>query len=172
MQIDWVELHRLNRVWRGWMDVHSNFVTPDTLDSLRYCRIEANEGADLELRAKLPQHARNNERQHTIPGELAQVVMLCLTALDEIVINKLMPVYQIDPDLPLTLDTICTLADRAVMEYIQDFAYWIDLTHILLVTITELAVVNVESDLRQCWWQLAWKHANYHMHGYPEELKP
>lgn len=167
---DWVELHRLNRVWREWMDAHSKFVTPDTIDSLRYARIEANEAADLELRQKLPDHARNNERNHTIFGELAQVAMLVLTALPKIDFEKAAQDRLFHSELP-AIDSFCDLANSAVVECVQNFDYWRAYAHALLMTIETYPGFDANTHLRQCWSALAWKHASQHMHEYPEELK-
>lgn len=169
-QPNWAELHRLNRVWREWMDTHSQFATPDTIDSLRYARIEANEAADLELRQKLPAHARNNERNHTIPGELAQVVMLLLTALPTIDFALAEREGLCLSDLP-RLDDICDLANSAVIECAAGFDYWTGYAHALLRATEHWPGLDIAAELRRCWSALAWKHASYHMHEYPEELK-
>lgn len=166
-QINWPELHRLNRVWRAWMDVHSNFVTPKTITLLRCARIEANEAADIEIRTDEPAMARNNERQHTITGELAQVGMLTLTAMLEF--DQEIE----DCTIGATMDDICDCANQTVMDYSPDDALnvWQWNAQQLLYMIAKYPDVNVPADLRQCWLQLAQKHASYHMDKYPEELK-
>jgi hypothetical protein len=148
------------------MDGRSKFVTPSTIDCLRYARIECNEGADVELRERLPDHARNNQRNHTVRSELAQVVMLALTALPDMthVVNE-------SGDYAgFTMDQLCDIANLAVIYAFSDCNWHITACD-LLAAISRYPGVEVEADLRQCWSALAWKHASQHMSGYPEELK-
>jgi hypothetical protein len=149
------------------MDGRSKFVTPSTLDSLRYARIECNEGADIELRERLPEHARNNGRNHTVRSELAQVVMLLLTALPD---ASLFSVAEASGTM--TMDRLCHEANMLVIYAIDGYGWKINVCICdLLLDIARHPGVEVEADLRQCWSALAWKHASQHMSGYPEELK-
>ncbi|TXH52424.1 MAG: hypothetical protein E6Q97_15875 [Desulfurellales bacterium] len=200
--IDWAELHRLNRTWRAWMDNHSAFVTPETIDSLRYAAGEArearmelsaiaaellirylvevapvntveilrimdshaHESRDLWMRERLPSHARNHPRANKIRQELAQVVMLALTALDGVDMGKIVPAHEID------LDYICDTANQAITDYGAFLTGWCWTVHHLLAAVAAYPGVDVAADLRECWSRLAWKHASRDMGLYPKEL--
>lgn len=200
--IDWIELHRLNRAWRAWMDAHSAFVTPETIDSLRYAAGEAREASmelsaitaellirylvevapvntaeilrimdshahesrDLWMRERLPAHARNHPRANKIRQELAQVVMLALTALDNVDMGWIVPVTAAD------LDYICKTASQAVDDYGVSLDGWRWTVHHLLAAAAAYPGVDVAADLRECWSRLAWKHASRDMGQYPKEL--
>jgi hypothetical protein len=207
-QIDWSELHRLNRVWRQWMDGRSKFVTPsEPVNTLRYAADESREAKreyrimhadmlaeyllevapvgtkalldaaddvackarDVWMREQLPEHARNNKRARTVRQELAQVVMLILTALPEIS-TPLMSITMPQSDrLLCDMDSICDQANQCVKYF--DSSVLRGVAHTLLVSISIYPGVEVEADLRQCWSVLAWKHASLHIGKYPEELK-
>jgi hypothetical protein len=207
-QPNWPELHRLNRIWRQWMDARSKFVTPaQTVTTLQYTSGETREAKreyrlmhadllaeyllevapvgtkaaldaaddaahramDLWIREQMPTHARNSKRRRTIRQELAQVVMLALTALPEIDFARSREESLDSSDLP-AMDNICSLATAMVDEAVQGFSYWMVYCHVLLDAIYAGIGVEVDADLRQCWLALARKHASEYMHQYPEEL--
>ena len=204
-QIDWSELHRLNRVWRQWMDGRSKFVTPsEPVNTLRYAADESREAKreyrlmhadmlaeyllevapvgtkalldaaddvackarDVWMREQLPEHARNNKRARTVRQELAQVVMLLLTALPDMT----HAVSESGDYAGFTMDQLCDIANLAVIYAVNDCNWHITACD-LLAAISHYPGVEVEADLRQCWSALAWKHASQHMSQYPEELK-
>lgn len=203
-QPNWAELHRLNRVWREWMDSHSKFVTPDTVPTVEYAACETREAKrelrlmeaelmlqylvdvappgtkrlldamddhahramDLWLREKLPHHARNNTRMVNLCQELAQVVMLALTALPDV---RFFETIEEDVDPP-TVDYICDCGSTAVM-YAANDCDWEYTTTVMLMEISHWPGLDIAAELRRCWSALAWKHASYHMHEYPQELK-
>lgn len=165
--IDWPHLWRLNRQWRQWMEANSEFVTPDIIDTLRYCRIECNEAADAEIRVRLEKHPRNNGRENTVHEELADALMLALTALPD-------PdrwIRQLSDDDDVTMDAICDMANQAVVFFVADYGCWFLWTADTMVVISRYPGMNVEGELRKCWHRLAWKHASRAMSDYPEELK-
>lgn len=173
--IDWPHLWRLNRQWRQWMAANSEFVTPDTIDTLRYLRIECNEAADVELRNRLSKHPRNNGRDNTVHEELADALMLALTALTDGA-----DWYSRESTATLNspaehMDRICAWANRAVIYHTEDFGIAqserVESLINLCLFIYWYPGMNVEAELRKCWHRLAWKHASKAMDSYPEELK-
>lgn len=154
------------------MAANSEFVTPDTIDTLRYLRIECNEAADVELRNRLSKHPRNNGRDNTVYEELADALMLALTALPEIIHRELCPFVPVH-----TMDAICNWSNFMVVGCLDGdldiFANpsWIGNGYMLLTTICCYPGMNTEAELRKCWHRLAWKHASKAMDSYPEELK-
>lgn len=206
-QPNWAELHRLNRLWRQWMDEHSQFVTPNTVTTVEYATCETREAKrelrlmeaelmlqylvdvappgtkrlldamdehahramDLWLREQLPHHARNNTRMVNLCQELAQVVMLALTALPEIRTQLLATLYE-----KTTMNVICDIANMSVISQTDSDERneaWIWNCHVLLETVATWPGLDIAAELRRCWSALAWKHASYHMHEYPQELK-
>ncbi len=166
--IDWPQLWRLNRQWRQWMEANSEFVTPaDVLDTLRYMRIECNEAADVEMRNRLSKHPRNNGRDNTVYEELADALMLALTALPD-------PekwISQLCDDDDVSMDSICDMANQSVILFAADSRSWFLWSADLVVVIARYPGMAVEVELRKCWHRLAWKHASKAMDSYPEELK-
>lgn len=164
--IDWPHLWRLNRQWRQWMAANSAFVTPETVDTLRYCRIECNEAADIELRNRLSKHPRNNGRDNTVYEELADALMLALTALpDHEYISEAI-------SRNATTDEICDLASQSVILFSANSKpeWWWHVAD-MIAAVGRYPGMNVEAELRKCWHRLAWKHASKAMDSYPEELK-
>lgn len=169
--IDWPHLWRLNQMWRKWMEENSEFVTPDTIDTLRYCRIECNEAADVELRNRLSKHPRNNGRDNTVHEELADALMLALTAMHT---PKLIRDASRDYEAPALLDLICEYLSRSVRLNYWDWddgTQWFNLFSDVPSLISSYPGMNTEAELRKCWHRLAWKHASKNMDSYPEELK-
>lgn len=169
--IDFRELWQLNRRWRQWMAANSEFVTPDTIDTLRYCRIECNEAADVELRNRLSKHPRNNGRDNTVYEELADALMLALTALPEKVVWQDIKDSDFPIDNALRMDIICHRANMAV--YYNASYSTVDTIPVtaLCARIAEYPGMNTHLELCKCWHRLAWKHASKAMDSYPEELK-
>lgn len=169
---DWVELHRLNRLWRAWMDRNSKFVTPDdALDTLRYLSEECHEARKCWMVEQLPHHPRRQAPDKTIRQEFAQAIMLGLTALPVIDFTEAENDCLARSDLQ-SIDNICDLANDAVVNRAQGFDYWTASAHALLMAIDAWPGFNANTELRLCWSALAWKHASQHMHEYPEELAP
>ncbi len=172
--IDWPHLWRLNRQWRQWMEANSEFVTPNTIDTLRYLRIECNEAADVELRNRLSKHPRNNGRDNTVHEELADALMLGLTALPdpEKWIGALCDDIDVTDDIDVIMDNICDQANQAVILFGDGSHAWFLWTADLIVAISRYPGMLTGFELKKCWYRLAWKHASKAMDSYPEELKP
>lgn len=153
MTTDLTTLWHTNRRWRNWMDANTKFVTPDTLDCLRYLSGECHEVRDLWMRQEKPGHARNNERDSTIEQELADVVMLALTALDE-------------PPEPLgagavvfDVDYLCHFADDAVMECRDEKrGRWGASVEWVIDYVLAYPALDLAAELDRCWRRLAVKH--------------
>lgn len=152
---DLQELWRINHAWRQWMDANTKFVTPETIDTLRYCRIEANEAADVEMRVRLTKHARNNARTLTVHEELADCAMLALTALPE-------PEKWEKHDFnfsPLSpMDEICSLSTMVVNACLLRSEYWPCWLIDLLAAIDAYPGMNLRTELVKCHGRLGWKH--------------
>lgn len=166
--IDWPHLWRLNQMWRKWMEANSEFVTPDTVDTLRYCRIECNEAADVELRNRLSKHPRNNGRDNTVHEELADALMLALTALPDGVDWSY---ASIDDNESSPMDIICHGASTSVTFANQEEIAWVWWLIDVCVAISRYPGMKTHLELCKCWHRLAWKHASKNMDSYPEELK-
>lgn len=69
------------KVWALRDVLGDKWPTPDTADSLAYAVTEVGEAIDADLRNRRPNDARNNHRNVSVPHELAQAVMMLLTAL-------------------------------------------------------------------------------------------
>ena len=70
-------------VWMYRKRLESIWPTPERIDSLRFAFTEAGEALDAYLRT-VPQYARNNHRNMSVPDELADCAMMLCTALPEI----------------------------------------------------------------------------------------
>ena len=169
-QPNWVELHRLNRVWRQWMDEHSQFVTPDTIDTLCYMSEECHEALKCWMVARLPDHPRRQQPDKTIGQEFAQPIMLALTALPAIDFTEAEREGLQYSDMRPIIN-ICSLANRAVEECELQLGGWAAYTHGLLLAVATWPGLDIAAELRRCWAALAWRHASYHMHEYPQELR-
>lgn len=163
MSVDLTGLWSTNRRWRAWMDQHTSFKTPDTLDCLRYALIESCEALDAFLRAKNPTHARNNGREHTVESELADTAMLLLTVLpDALVINGPLPTFRALGDGKL-LDEICRLIPNAIFYHECDDdeerrVVWRLIATVTLYYIVAYPGLDLPAELDRCWRRLAWKH--------------
>jgi hypothetical protein len=91
-RIVWQYRNKLERVWP----------TPGRIDSLRFAFTEAGEAMDAELR-KVPQYARNNDRNMSVIEELADCAMMLCTALPEHYRFAELPLA----DFQTNLDSIC-----------------------------------------------------------------
>ena len=91
--------HRI--VWRYRNELERVWPTPHRIDCYRFAFTEAGEALDAELR-KVPIYARNNDRNMSVPEELADCAMMLCSALP--------PNYRFDfftPVTATTLDGIC-----------------------------------------------------------------
>lgn len=77
---DLKQLHEM--VWEFRKEMADHFPTPDVQDSLRFALTEAVEALDAMLRMQSA-YKRNNDKEHSIPQELAQCAVMLLTACDE-----------------------------------------------------------------------------------------
>lgn len=83
--------------------------TPGRIDSLRFAFTEAGEALDAYLRT-IPQYARNNARNMSVPEELADCAMMLCTALPE--------AYRftwLDAPATVSLDGICFAVAEAML---------------------------------------------------------
>lgn len=99
-------------VWELRREIGDKWPTPDTLDSLRFAFTEAAEAMDAYLREQ-GGYARNNAKQMTAHGELAQCAMMLFTAVG--------PDYQMGNALSWhissELDLICCQVASVLREY-------------------------------------------------------
>ncbi len=153
MTTDLTVLWHTNRRWRAWMDANTRFVTPDTLDCLRYLSGECHEVRDLWMRQEKPGHARNNERNSTIGQELADVVMLALTVLDKPPVKDEWFIYEDSFDV----DQMCDAANMAVMVYRWESNWRPDVFNVL-GHVLAYPGLDLAAELDRCWRRLAMKH--------------
>lgn len=151
MTTDLTILWHTNRRWRAWMDAHTPFKTPDTLDCLRYSLIESCEALDAFLRAKNPDHARNNGREHTVESELADTAMLLLTALPAAWVDYVIAVPR------NSIDDIC-LAVAETVAYFRRAEQWENRASNVLRRISTYPGLDLAAELDRCWRRLAVKH--------------
>lgn len=155
MTVDLTALWHTNRRWRAWMDANTKFVTPDTLDCLRYALIESCEALDSWMRARLPDHARNNGRDHTVESELADTAMLLLTALTEFMMNQSQ--YRTAKPIVRTLDDICLAAAESAY-YCSTDTIWEDKAYLALLMVVGYPGLDLPAELDRCHRRLAIKH--------------
>lgn len=164
---DFVFLWQLNQKFMRWMPEDFYYKHLETLDVLRMVRIFSNEAADIELRNRLSKHPRNNGRDNTVHEELADTLMLALTVLPP-------PeewVSQLCDDDDVSMDSICDMANQAVVLFAAGSSVWFLWPADLVAVIARYPGMAVEFELCKCWHRLAWKHASKAMDSYPEGLK-
>lgn len=146
-----------NRLWRAWMDANTPFVTPETLDTLRYMLIECCEVLDLWMRDRNPNHARNNERNSTICQELADVAMLALTAIpDGSDLSTVGPVLYV-----FDIDECCLYAAQAIQSYKENDRRWRGICEDILIFVLAHDGFDLAAELDKCHRRLAWKHGSH-----------
>lgn len=155
-QTDWIELHRLNRVWRAWMDGNSPFQTPEPLDTLRYLSEECHEARKCWMVERLPTQPRARKPDSTIYQELGQAVMLALTYLPDAEIMRCVELLHEDTDY------ICHCATMAIL-YHNTY----EVPHIarewvrnLLAAIDGYPGMDVTKELHDCHHRLGWRWAS------------
>lgn len=70
-----------SNVWHFRRLYEGHWPTPDKIDSLRYAYTEMGEAVDARLRSFRPKDARNRDRKHDEAEELADCLIMLLTAL-------------------------------------------------------------------------------------------
>lgn len=97
-------------VWQYRTRLQAKWPTPGRIDALRFAFTEAGEAMDAYLR-QIPMYARNNNRNMSVPDELADCAMMLCTALPD--------TYQfrnVQPSpLKPTLDGICFAVADAML---------------------------------------------------------
>lgn len=147
---DFEPLRHLVARWRQWMDANSSFKTPPLRVVLEYMRNETCEVADVLHREEMPDHARNNDRQHNVFVELADVAMLALTAYPTKHRPPLRRLYTIN-EFCLEAAFACVLADTS------NYVRCLDS---ILYFIVDYPGMDLRSELLACLDRLGWKHAS------------
>lgn len=150
MIVDLTALWHTNRRWRAWMDANTKFVTPDTLDALRYMDGECREVRDLWMRQQKPEHVRNNGRDSTIEQELADVAMMALTALPEPPPMGGFGVFD--------ADYMCDNANNAVLAFRMNVPSWDRRVYWTLNHVLAYPGLDLPAELDRCHRRLAIKH--------------
>lgn len=144
-------------------DMHAQYwPTPNPRDSMRYAFCEAGEALDARLRAGRPGDARNTERDVSEADELADVVIMLLTAIGPVCPDWKYPADLLSGQAGQDLD-ILVMHVASVMGHIVlkgpalipwEQKVWIlavDIAHYLRVKLGEPLFPLVESRLNRIW---------------------